>query len=373
MKRESLETVQSEIRDRIERMAGYLDRYQQCKQRSGKEKILGKIMLNGIYLKRYLNLILLSLQQERCPAFLPILELKFCLEESLKGLNTLGVSGSFYSVEDGKISGRAAIKIYHFFQQVIDEVSEDVSAVMISLRQEEQNIVCTMNVEADLCPVEAVKRCGAECEEDYDGSWLLSLTYREEVESCNFKKLENEEAARLRALKIRIHQELGRQLLLTHRALEGRIKGREEHLFCLQWMESLQTLFVNPADKNKRYRMDDKVKELGMKIAYCGQFPQESRMQKVFELAVDVCAANAVSHADAETLYVDITEAVQEIWVKITNDGKKPEEQIIEGGGLSELRRQVEQDGGVMEVGTQFGFAVIIVLAKEKGGLWWSK
>ena len=97
------------------------------------------------------------------------------------------VSGSFYCVEDGKISGRAAIKIYHFFQQVIDEVSEDVSAVMISLRQEEQNIVCTMNVEADLCPVEAVKRCGAECEEDYDGSWLLSLTYREEVESCNFK------------------------------------------------------------------------------------------------------------------------------------------------------------------------------------------
>lgn len=64
MKRESLETVQSEIRDRIERMAGYLDRYQQCKQRNGKEKILGKIMLNGIYLKRYLNLILLSLQQE---------------------------------------------------------------------------------------------------------------------------------------------------------------------------------------------------------------------------------------------------------------------------------------------------------------------
>lgn len=252
-------------------------------------------------------------------------------------------------------------------------MSEDVSAVMISLRQEEQNIVCTMNVEADLCPVEAVKRCGAECEEDYDGSWLLSLTYREEVESCNFKKLENEEAARLRALKIRIHQELGRQLLLTHRALEGQIKGREEHLFCLQWMESLQTLFVNPADKNKRYRMDDKVKELGMKIAYCGQFPQESRMQKVFELAVDVCAANAVSHADAETLYVDITEAVQEIWVKITNDGKKPEEQIIEGGGLSELRRQVEQDGGVMEVGTQLGFAVIIVLPKEKGGLWWSK
>ena len=186
MKRESLETVQSEIRDRIERMAGYLDRYQQCKQRNGKEKILGKIMLNGIYLKRYLNLILLSLQQERCPAFLSILELKFCLEESLKGLNTLGVSGSFYSVEDGKISGRAAIKIYHFFQQVIDEVSEDVSAVMISLRQEEQNIVCTMNVEADLCPVEAVKRCGAECEEDYDGSWLLSLTYREEVESSQF-------------------------------------------------------------------------------------------------------------------------------------------------------------------------------------------
>ena len=203
------------------------------------------------------------------------------------------------------------------------------------------------------------------------GSYPLHIVKR--LKARNFKKLENEEAARLRALKIRIHQELGRQLLLTHRALEGQIKGREEHLFCLQWMESLQTLFVNPADKNKRYRMDDKVKELGMKIAYCGQFPQESRMQKVFELAVDVCAANAVSHADAETLYVDITEAVQEIWVKITNDGKKPEEQIIEGGGLSELRRQVEQDGGVMEVGTQLGFAVIIVLPKEKGGLWWSK
>ena len=55
-----------------------------------KKKKLGKIMLNGIYLKRYLNLILLSLQQERCPAFLPILELKFCLEEVFEGIEYLG-------------------------------------------------------------------------------------------------------------------------------------------------------------------------------------------------------------------------------------------------------------------------------------------
>ena len=62
--------------------------------------------------------------------------------------------------------------------------------------------------------------------------------------------------------------------------------------------------------------------------------------------AVRECMTNAVRHAGAGAMYVQVTPHS----IVITNNGKPPERPITEGGGLSDLRQKVEQQGGTMTV-----------------------
>ena len=68
--------------------------------------------------------------------------------------------------------------------------------------------------------------------------------------------------------------------------------------------------------------------------------------QAVFLEAVRECMTNAVRHAGAGAMYVQATPHR----IVITNNGKPPERPITEGGGLSNLRQKVEQQGGTMTV-----------------------
>ena len=51
------------------------------------------------------------------------------------------------------------------------------------------------------------------------------------------------------------------------------------------------------------------------------------------------------------------------------NDGNQPQAPITEGGGLSSLRRKIEQEGGEMTVQATPVFRLIITLPKERGDI----
>lgn len=66
--------------------------------------------------------------------------------------------------------------------------------------------------------------------------------------------------------------------------------------------------------------------------------------------ALRACISNCVRHADAQNLYAYVTQETAETKIVFTNDGKVPTSPITEGGGLSSLRRSIENKGGVMTV-----------------------
>lgn len=78
------------------------------------------------------------------------------------------------------------------------------------------------------------------------------------------------------------------------------------------------------------------------------------------------CVTNTARHADGTELYVTMTESDTEYAVTLTNDGKQPEQEIKEGGGLSSLRRVAENAGGQMTITSVPKFLLRITVPKEK-------
>lgn len=59
---------------------------------------------------------------------------------------------------------------------------------------------------------------------------------------------------------------------------------------------------------------------------------------------------NAARHADATVLYVDVEQYEDHVDLRVMNDGKQPDTDIVPGGGLEDLRRMLAAVGGKMEI-----------------------
>lgn len=56
--------------------------------------------------------------------------------------------------------------------------------------------------------------------------------------------------------------------------------------------------------------------------------------------------------------------------IHITNDGKVPDDEITEGGGLSALRRRIENAGGIMRIKSRPNFALSALLPYGEENKW---
>lgn len=87
-----------------------------------------------------------------------------------------------------------------------------------------------------------------------------------------------------------------------------------------------------------------------MKILYTGvRPPKGSVAEKILANAVFECITNTARHADGDELYITISDEGAFFTARIGNNGRPPKAEIVEGGGLSSLRRITEMAGGSMK------------------------
>ena len=108
-----------------------------------------------------------------------------------------------------------------------------------------------------------------------------------------------------------------------------------------------------------------------VKLAFVqtGDLPKQERVAYLLTCAVRECVTNAVRYAEATELHAAFTENETEATVTVTNNGKIPEREIVEGGCLSTLRRRVEHAGGIMTVQSFPKFKLTVTVPKEKEGV----
>ena len=169
--------------------------------------------------------------------------------------------------------------------------------------------------------------------------------------------------------KVRIHSEFGQALLAARRFLAQPEVADPEPLLS-QWSKNIAMLRQSTVSNDGEQTLNElyeAARSVGIRIALDGQFPDSSKEKCLMVSAAAEALTNAVKHAGATELSIRLEETGQAYLATFTNNGRKPSGPITEGGGLGNLRKQIERAGGRMETAISPGFALIVNLPKKGG------
>ena len=163
-----------------------------------------------------------------------------------------------------------------------------------------------------------------------------------------------------------LHSFLGQALLTTRHYLRYD-NGDVEKIYDM-WKRNIDVLRME-AEPQQELDLFSELKAnaqvVGINVITTGIQPDVPKVQRLLALAGVEAVINAGKHADAKTLYIEIKENDKEYIAKYMNDGKKTQKNIIEGGGLGNLRVKVERAGGKMIIENISRFILTIKLRKE--------
>ncbi|MGN1310497.1 MAG: hypothetical protein ACI4VP_02125 [Clostridia bacterium] len=186
----------------------------------------------------------------------------------------------------------------------------------------------------------------------------IKLNNKELVSSMeNIEKLEKEK--NLLKIKNKYHDLLGQNLSVLHQYL-NREEINQENFDEIKFM--IKKMFIDiedTEDPNTNLQNLIKIhKKNGTDILIQGKLPQDKKQAEVFFEIIREATTNAIKHAGSSKIFVEIKETLEETYMVITNDGKKPNEFITENEGIKGMRRKVEEIKGYFYVSTVPQFSV---------------
>ena len=151
-------------------------------------------------------------------------------------------------------------------------------------------------------------------------------------------------------LKMQVHNDIGASLISLSELTSGENeKDAETQVATLK--KALAYFSSRPyAPPNDRDELNAFAAECGVALTFDGKLPEDGRAKELIHAAVRECVTNCVRHAGGRNVNVKLTEHGGVCTAVITNDGDAPNGPIVEGGGLSSLRRKVEKAGGEMYI-----------------------
>lgn len=171
--------------------------------------------------------------------------------------------------------------------------------------------------------------------------------------------------------KMRVHDEMGRCLVEARKYMR---QGCDENIpdsVVKSWQRAVSMIKYNneTTDEDMLYQVRKTCESVKLNFIQNGTLPKEEDTAYILTCAIRECVTNAVRYAGAKELYVDFSETDDTATVVVTNNGKQPDSEIVEGGGLSTLRRRVEYAGGTMTVQSFPAFSLTVNVPKNKGGI----
>ena len=154
----------------------------------------------------------------------------------------------------------------------------------------------------------------------------------------------------LLAAKTKVHDSVGRALLAfrTYLAQEPARRDRASLLFL--WRYVCRVMNKETAPAGEWDELERAAQTLHVTIHLDGALPENLGVRTAMIAAVRECLTNTAGHAGGDALFVRVREERDCAWAELTNNGRPPEGEIRETGGLKDLRRIVERAGGTMEV-----------------------
>lgn len=164
--------------------------------------------------------------------------------------------------------------------------------------------------------------------------------------------------------KIHIHGNLGKLLLITKEKMKQNLSHSEKEELLLLWEKGIDDFLTNEKEERKDglQVLEETARRIGIEIIFQGKrFEKDSNEEKILLQAIHESLTNAVKHAQAKTLFVTLKKEKLHDIIEIRNDGILPKKEILEGGGLSSLRKLVEENLGKMEIVSKDTFLLRII------------
>ncbi len=186
----------------------------------------------------------------------------------------------------------------------------------------------------------------------------IKLNNKELVSSMeNIENLEKEK--NLLKIKNKYHDLLGQNLSVLQQYL-NKEEINQENFDEIKFM--IKKMFIDIEDtEDPNINLQNLIKihqNNGTNIIIKGKLPENEKQAKVFFEIIREATTNAIKHAGSSKIFVEIKETLEETYMVITNDGKKPNEFITENEGIKGMRRKVEEIKGYFYVSTVPQFSV---------------
>lgn len=156
------------------------------------------------------------------------------------------------------------------------------------------------------------------------------------------------------AAKMSIHDRLGNALLAARRYIETGEEAVSRKTLLEIWQNNIALLQREAQQPENSHTLDslyEAAQIMGITLCVEGVFPKDdNRAMRLIMSAARECITNATHHANATVLKICIFSDKDYNIIAFSNNGKPPKDGVREGGGLSALRKSVENEGGEMEI-----------------------
>ena len=173
--------------------------------------------------------------------------------------------------------------------------------------------------------------------------------------------------------KMQIHDSMGRLILMTKRTLAGgeTQAGRDGEALLLAWRNLIEdmsnaAMFRQSRSTQPEPELIKAAAMIGCRVSFLGRQPAERKALLLLYAAIREALTNAVRHAGANELFVEIREQENVYGVRIHDNGSHPVRRPLEEGtGLGTLRRRLESEGASLHIETDGGVVLVLEIPKE--------
>lgn len=170
--------------------------------------------------------------------------------------------------------------------------------------------------------------------------------------------------------KMRIHDAFGRLLIMTRNALTDTDSGHNNQKLFTAWenvIADMENAAVTPdvRDSSPQKELIQVTELIGCRVEFQGKQPKERKALLLLYAAIREALTNAVKHAGADKLTINISDRKFRYDVEIRNNGRAVNAPIQEGGGLGSLRKRLEQDGATLDYRYDGAVTLVLTIPKE--------
>ena len=157
------------------------------------------------------------------------------------------------------------------------------------------------------------------------------------------------------SIKMRIHDDFGQSILVTRKHMTGGTIADNSMLLVDLWRDTIKRIedcaHIYAHEKiSPEVELRRAADIIGCSIDIQGERPSQRKASLLFYIAVREALTNAVIHANADRLTVRIERTEYGHHVVISDNGSLKNATIIEGNGLGNLRKKLEQEGAALRI-----------------------